>query len=424
MNGPKSNFKFALWWETDNRYLTVIKFAAGVEMGALLLSGGDASAVLSDISQFDSVLELRTASQIFVAAHTATTLQELQKCLHELTGIVTLNHFRARILKLYSSTDACAIRQCIFEIAKSVKLYLCPKLQPLLPPGISAYRLRSIFCGADNMPVIVNDPRIPGGALAVPEQSLDYKTDREFFTSLGFEGAEGWPFNNPIPQSVTPTSDKCVVLVDGENIRASQFALWLKYQYKPSSITDTRIFIVCNKVVEDLYRFVCTQLGVNAVIIVDEHRHSGKSSVDFKIYDLFSKEYYENRVRDFCIVSSDADFWQLSRDYTSANITYVVERSSVSGVGWRNNSRFRILKFILLDESCAAENYTRIITAYLVAQAKNEPDNTILSNTEWRKFISRVGVNRHYIGAAGARARAVIKHWRGLTHSSVERCGI
>ena len=121
-------------------------------------------------------------------------------------------------------------------------------------------------------------------------------------------------------------SEKVVVVVDCENSDPVKLSATLK---NLDSAYTQKIFSII--LVDDVHTSSTWDIFENYTEIPVEHImtervKADKSLVDIKLAVRVSKEYYENKVDAFVIVSSDSDFWGLIESLEKARFLVMIER--------------------------------------------------------------------------------------------------
>ena len=122
--------------------------------------------------------------------------------------------------------------------------------------------------------------------------------------------------------------DKIVVLVDCEN--SDPFKLSATLRSLDSSYTQKISSIILFDDVHTSTAWDILHQYTNVTIEhVMTHRIKGsKSIVDMKLAMRASKEYYDNSVDSFIIVSSDSDYWAMIEELPNARFLVMIEREN------------------------------------------------------------------------------------------------
>jgi DNA-binding XRE family transcriptional regulator len=120
-------------------------------------------------------------------------------------------------------------------------------------------------------------------------------------------------------------SDKVIIIVDCENTDPYKLCATLRNLDENRIKKIKKIFLYDDIHTVDIWRSLEVYIDIPVEYFLVERVKQGKSLVDISLSVGTCREYYENKVDSFIIVSSDSDYWALISSLSSARFLVMVE---------------------------------------------------------------------------------------------------
>ena len=125
-------------------------------------------------------------------------------------------------------------------------------------------------------------------------------------------------------------SDKCIFIVDCENSDPYRLCAAIRNLDSERLSKIEKIILFDDVHAASAWEMLASYISLPVEYILIERLKDNKSLADVKVVARTCREFYENNVDSFVLVSSDSDYWGLMEEMNSANFLVMVEHEKCS----------------------------------------------------------------------------------------------
>ncbi len=160
--------------------------------------------------------------------------------------------------------------------------------------------------------------------------TLLYKQHCDEFRELNFV-SDVSDYTKQNIYSFIEKSNKCVFVVDCENSDPYDLCAAIR-NLDPEKLEKIEKVILFDDIhAASAWQLLQSYIEIPVEYIMIERLKDNKSLADIKVAARTCREYYENQVDSFVLVSSDSDYWGLLEELPEANFLIMVEHTKCSG---------------------------------------------------------------------------------------------
>lgn len=201
-------------------------------------------------------------------------------------------------------------------------------------------------------------------------------------------------------------SKKAVIVVDCENSDPYKLCAALRALERDTMDRISKIILYDDSHSASAWRILGSYVNCPVEHIMIDRVKKEKSLVDIRLTAGACKEFYQNAVDSFILVSSDSDYWGLISALPDARFLVMVERNHVSG-SLKETMDSAGIAYCYLDDFCSGDCgdiKTGALVREMNAFLKNSVRITVrdmmehasraarveLSEVEWQQFHSKI----------------------------------